>query len=165
MLNVEDIQALIKSVDESSIDEFNYETEETKLSVKKNTGELTVKPAQKVAEPLEKTSEQVVAPSPEKEEVTPQSEASVPNAKNSVDYDYEITSPMVGTLYSSPSPETDPYVQKGSMVQKDTVVCIVEAMKLFNEIEAEASGEIVEILVDDGELVEYNQPLFRVKTK
>src|SRR5690625_8004857 len=72
---------------------------------------------------------------------------------------------LVGTLYSSPSPESDAYVKAGSKVEADTVVCIVEAMKLFNEIEAEVTGEIVEILVEDGELVEYGQPLFRVKTK
>lgn len=166
MLNVEDIQALIKSVDESSIDEFAYETEETKLTVKKNTGETVVQPAQKAVAPVEKTREQVAAPLPPTDrEATTQPDAPAANAEDHVDYDYEITSPMVGTLYSSPSPEADSYVQKGSMVQKDTVVCIVEAMKLFNEIEAEVSGEIVEILVDDGELVEYNQPLFRVKTK
>src|SRR5699024_418572 len=85
--------------------------------------------------------------------------------ESTADYDHEIVSPMVGTLYSAPSPESDAYVKAGSKVETDTVVCIVEAMKLFNEIEAEVTGEIVEILVEDGELVEYGQPLFRVKTK
>lgn len=165
MLNVEDIQALIKSIDESSVDELTYETEETKLSVKKNVSGEVVQPVQKSVMPVEKTNEQVVTPTSTNPEVTVQSDVTAENTANNVDYDYEITSPMVGTLYSSPSPEAGAYVQKGSMVQKDTVVCIVEAMKLFNEIEAEVSGEIVEVLVDDGELVEYNQPLFRVKTK
>lgn len=72
---------------------------------------------------------------------------------------------MVGTFYQSPSPDSDVYVKVGSKVQPDTVVCIVEAMKLFNEIEAEVEGEIVEILVKDGQLVEYGQPLFLVKSK
>lgn len=165
MLNIEDIQALIKSVDESSVDEFAYETEEIKLCVKKNTGEEVVQPLQKTVAPVPKTSDQVAAPASVSAEVTTESEVTEANTENNVDYDYEITSPMVGTLYSSPSPEADSYVQRGSTVKQDTVVCIVEAMKLFNEIEAEVSGEIVEILVDDGELVEYNQPLFRVKTK
>jgi acetyl-CoA carboxylase biotin carboxyl carrier protein len=75
---------------------------------------------------------------------------------------YEIVSPMVGTFYAAPTPESDPYVAKGTTVENATVVCIVEAMKLFNEIEAEVSGEIVEVLAEDGELVEYGQPLFRV---
>src|SRR5699024_12641372 len=85
--------------------------------------------------------------------------------KRTSEYDHEIVSPMVGTLYSAPSPESDVYVKAGSKVDTDTVVCIVEAMKLFNEIEAEVTGEIVEILVNDGELVEYGQPLFKVKSK
>lgn len=70
---------------------------------------------------------------------------------------------MVGTFYASPSPDEDPYVKTGDRVEGNSVVCIVEAMKLFNEIEAEVNGEIVEILVEDGELVEYGQPLFRIK--
>jgi acetyl-CoA carboxylase biotin carboxyl carrier protein len=70
---------------------------------------------------------------------------------------------MVGTFYRRPSPEAAPYVQVGDRVAKDTVVCIVEAMKLNNEIKAELEGEITEILVEDGEPVEFDQPLFRVK--
>ena len=85
--------------------------------------------------------------------------------KNDTNYDYEIKSPMVGTFYSAPNPESDPYVKTGDSVQKESIVCIVEAMKLFNEIEAEVSGEIIEVLAENGELVEYGQPLFRVKTK
>lgn len=70
---------------------------------------------------------------------------------------------MVGTFYEAPNPESDPYVKEGDKVSPDTVVCIVEAMKLMNELEAEVSGEIVEVLVENGELVEYGQPLFLVK--
>ncbi len=76
---------------------------------------------------------------------------------------HKITSPMVGTFYQSPSPDQDVYVKVGSKVSEGSIVCIVEAMKLFNEIEAEVNGEIVEILVKDGQLVEYGQPLFLVK--
>ncbi|MDO6450821.1 acetyl-CoA carboxylase biotin carboxyl carrier protein, partial [Oceanobacillus profundus] len=86
-----------------------------------------------------------------------------PASANAVNYDHEIVSPMVGTFYAASSPENDPFVTRGSSVETNTVVCIVEAMKLFNEIEAEISGEIVEVLVENGELVEYGQPLFRVK--
>jgi acetyl-CoA carboxylase biotin carboxyl carrier protein len=75
----------------------------------------------------------------------------------------DVLSPMVGTFYRRPSPEAAPYVQVGDRVAKDTVVCIVEAMKLNNEIKAELEGEITEILVEDGEPVEFDQPLFRVK--
>ena len=69
---------------------------------------------------------------------------------------------MVGTFYRSPSPEAGAYVEKGAAIKPNTIVCIVEAMKLMNELEAEVTGEIAEILVEDGELVEYGQPLFRV---
>lgn len=70
---------------------------------------------------------------------------------------------MVGTFYQAPSPDAAPYVKVGDKVGEETIVCIVEAMKLFNEIEAEIKGEIVEVLVKDGQLVEYGQPLFLVK--
>jgi len=76
---------------------------------------------------------------------------------------YKIPSPIVGTFYSSPGPDKDPYVSIGSKVSAETVVCIVEAMKLMNEIQAETSGEVVEIYVENGQPVEYGQPLFGIK--
>lgn len=75
-----------------------------------------------------------------------------------------IDSPMVGTFYRAPSPESAPFVDNGSKVGAETVVCIIEAMKVMNEIQAELSGTITEVLVDNGESVEYGQPLFKVKT-
>ena len=74
-----------------------------------------------------------------------------------------ITSPMVGTFYSRTSPSEEPYVSIGSKVKKGSIVCIIEAMKLMNEIESEIDGEIIEILCKDGDLVEYGQPLFKLK--
>jgi acetyl-CoA carboxylase biotin carboxyl carrier protein len=76
----------------------------------------------------------------------------------------EIRSPMVGTFYRRPSPESDAYVEVGTSVDDETIVCIVEAMKVNNEIKAEIEGEIVEVLVEDGQPVEYDQPLFLVKS-
>ncbi|MBC8080750.1 MAG: acetyl-CoA carboxylase biotin carboxyl carrier protein, partial [Gorillibacterium sp.] len=76
---------------------------------------------------------------------------------------HTIVSPMVGTFYESPSPETSAFVKEGSKVTEKSVVCIIEAMKLMNEIEAEIKGQIVEVLVDNGQLVEYGQPLFLVR--
>lgn len=75
----------------------------------------------------------------------------------------EFTSPMVGTFYRSPSPDADPFCEVGTKVNAESVLCIVEAMKVMNEIKAEMSGEIVEILVDNGEPIEFGQPLFLVK--
>ncbi|MDP6384951.1 MAG: acetyl-CoA carboxylase biotin carboxyl carrier protein [Planctomycetota bacterium] len=77
----------------------------------------------------------------------------------------ELTSPMVGTFYRSPSPESDAFVGVGATVGDESVVCIIEAMKVMNEIHAEMSGEVVEILVEDGEPVEFGQPLFLIKTR
>ncbi len=74
----------------------------------------------------------------------------------------EITSPMVGTFYKAPTPGAEPFVEVGDVVDPETVVCVIEAMKIINEIKAELSGKIVEVLVEDGKAVEYGQPLFRV---
>ncbi|MEO6590543.1 MAG: acetyl-CoA carboxylase biotin carboxyl carrier protein [Pyrinomonadaceae bacterium] len=76
---------------------------------------------------------------------------------------HKITSPIVGTFYRSPSPDKEPYIKEGSNVSADTVVCIIEAMKLMNEIEAEVPGEVVKIYVENGQPVEYGQPLFGIK--
>ncbi|MFD1039176.1 acetyl-CoA carboxylase biotin carboxyl carrier protein [Virgibacillus byunsanensis] len=168
MLKVQEIRELIKLVDQSSIDEFTYEENGTTVSMKKSSenrvghlSENVLKDSEQPKVSREKVVDQV--PPVKKEE--PEAKVEEPTVTTNTNYDHEIVSPMVGTLYISPSPESDPYVKSGSSVQNDTVVCIVEAMKLFNEIEAEVTGEIVEILAEDGELVEYGQPLFRVKTK
>lgn len=165
MLKVQEIREIIKLIDQSSINEFSYETNGTKIKLKKETGNN-----QPIMQPVYEQTEQVT------ETIPVQVEPEVSNSSNEedekeenhpvstqVDYDTEIVSPMVGTFYRRSSPENDPFVEEGTRVSADTVVCIVEAMKLFNEIESETTGEIVEILVEDGELVEYGQPLFRVK--
>ncbi|MGP4107309.1 acetyl-CoA carboxylase biotin carboxyl carrier protein [Virgibacillus sp. L01] len=168
MLKVQEIRELIKLVDQSTIDEFSYETDGTTVSMKKSNENTVVKSNVTYEAPAEKPAEKIKVEEPkvkaeESQVKTPENEPA--EEERTTDFDHEIVSPMVGTLYSSPNPESDPYVKSGSKVENDSVVCIVEAMKLFNEIEAEVSGEIVEILVEDGELVEYGQPLFRVKTK
>lgn len=165
MLKVQEIRELIKLIDQSSIDEFTYEHDGEKIKMKKQVqsaqkqpeaGQLTVQPSvpAEAAEIIEgKSPQPQVEKEAEKEPVQPVSHEGT----------VEIKSPMVGTFYHASSPELDPFVKVGSKVSEDTTVCIVEAMKLFNEIEAEVSGEIVEILVKDGQLVEYGQPLFLVK--
>jgi len=77
----------------------------------------------------------------------------------------EIKSPIVGTFYSQPNPDSEPYVEAGSQVSPQTMVCIIEAMKVMNEIKAQVSGTVTEVLVKNGQAVEYDQPLFRVKTE
>lgn len=163
MLKVQEIRELIKLVDQSSIDEFVYESEGSKIKMKKNAVEtVTVTQPQQVAIPAvqsQKVAEPVAVQEVQTVPAQPVNEAVKEDTSNL----HKITSPMVGTFYQSPSPDADVYVKPGSKVSKDSVVCIVEAMKLFNEIEAEVNGEVVEILVKDGQLVEYGQPLFLVK--
>ncbi|RYM06092.1 acetyl-CoA carboxylase biotin carboxyl carrier protein [Sporolactobacillus sp. THM7-7] len=163
MLSIEDIKALMKEMDASSISELKYETENGKITLRKADA------------PSRKTTVQAAAPArlPQAAPPLPAAQATEPSASPmqkekaddaaADDSLHQITAPMVGTFYASSSPDAEPYVHKGSTVDEKTVVCIVEAMKLFNEIEAEVKGTIVDILVEDGQLVEYGQPLFLVK--
>lgn len=167
MLKIQEIREIIKLVDASSIDEFVYEVDDTKVKLKKNgtTTVVTDAPAP-VAKavtvaPAAPATPVVEAPKAPK---APVAEKPAPKAEVASDASlHKIVSPMVGTFYKSPNPESPAFVQVGDKVGEESIVCIVEAMKLFNEIEAEVQGEIVEILVNDGELVEYGQPLFLVK--
>lgn len=167
MLKIQEIREIIKLIDQSSIEKFTYESDGAKLVLKKGSAAqaavatTVVEQEQSVqqgvsAEQVQRT-EEVIAP----QQVTPV----VPVVEVQVEDPslHKIISPMVGTFYSASSPDVPAYVQKGDSVKSEAIVCIVEAMKLFNEIEAEVSGEIVEILVKDGQLVEYGQPLFLVR--
>ncbi|WOV85577.1 acetyl-CoA carboxylase biotin carboxyl carrier protein [Sporosarcina jeotgali] len=172
MLKIQEIREIIKLIDQSSIDKFTYEADGAKIKiVKSNTSATAIAPvqvqapvpdvqdstsgAQSVQQAVPETAE---APKQAAPVAEPAAEAKASDASLK-----SIVSPMVGTFYKSSSPEAAAFVQVGQKVGAEDVVCIVEAMKLFNEIEAEVSGEIVEILVKDGQLVEYGQPLFLVK--
>lgn len=162
MLKIQEIREIIKLIDQSNIDEFSYEHEGSKIELKKKSfGEVVVSPTfQQVPK---KVIEEVKPTVTEKVSAVEVGTINEVTKKDEITNVHKITSPMVGTFYSSPSPDTDNYVSVGSKVSNKTIVCIVEAMKLFNEIEAEIEGEIIEILVKDGQLVEYGQPLFLVK--
>ncbi|PXW91667.1 biotin carboxyl carrier protein [Streptohalobacillus salinus] len=155
MFNITDVKQLIEAVDASSIRELSYEGEEGKLTLRKDTHQTTHTAVQQPA-----TVEPTLAPVEQK---PVNDEAVAVNSEKEVNYDHVIHSPMVGTFYLTSSPDTPPYVEVGDTVTEKSVVCIIEAMKLFNEIEAEVDGTIVEILAKNGELVEYNQPLFGIK--
>ena len=165
MLKIQEIREIIKLVDQSSVEEFTYEHDGSKINLKKNNG-VTVSAQPQVVQAVEevKPAAQAVQQAPVQEApAAAQPVKEAPQANVEDENLHKITSPMVGTFYQSSSPEAGPYVKVGDKVDESSVVCIVEAMKLFNEIEAEAKGEIVEILVKDGQLVEYGQPLFLVK--
>lgn len=153
-MKLEYIDQLIEKMETANLVELTYKDKEVDIKLKRESKvrEYQAQPVQPV--------QSVEAPAPPAP-VASVPETSVPAADTS--NIHTIKAPMVGTFYKSPSPEADPYVQVGDKIENDTIVCILEAMKLFNEIEAEVSGEIVEILVEDGEMVEYNQPLFKVK--
>jgi acetyl-CoA carboxylase biotin carboxyl carrier protein len=170
MFKVQEIRELIKLIGQSNIDEFVYEAEGAKIKMKKNTaGEAVIVPAvqQSVQQPVQPAAVAAVQPPVQEVQAQPKAVAvetvSEPVAAVDTENLHKITSPMVGTFYQSPAPDQDAYVRVGAKVSESSIVCIVEAMKLFNEIEAEVNGEIVEILVKDGQLVEYGQPLFLVK--
>ena len=165
MFKVQELREIIKLVDGSSIDEFVYENDGAKLKLKKNNGVISEIVLPKETAPVVQQAAPVTAPAvaeaKKAEEVKVEETATPVNVEDSSLH--KITSPMVGTFYQAPSPDSPAYAKVGDKVSEESIVCIVEAMKLFNEIEAEIKGEIVEILVKDGQLVEYGQPLFLVK--
>lgn len=163
MLKIQEIRELIKAVDQSSIEEFKYEQEGTKITLRKERkvieqAQPTAVYQQPTVAPVVQAQAPVVTPQAVATQEVKEESPSVP-ASNL----HKITSPMVGTFYAAPSPDSAAYVKVGDKVKNDSVVCIVEAMKLMNEIEAEIKGEIVEVLVENGQLVEYGQELFLVK--
>ncbi|MET3574795.1 acetyl-CoA carboxylase biotin carboxyl carrier protein [Bhargavaea ullalensis] len=167
MLKIQEIREIIKLIDQSGIEEFKYKTEEGEIKLKKGGAFTSVSaapaaPAVQEAPAPAPAAPAAAAPVVSQEPAAPKEApaAAAPAAEEGLE---EVKSPMVGTFYKSPSPDAPAFVQIGDKVKPDSVVCIVEAMKLFNEIEAETGGEIVEILVEDGQLVEYGQPLFLVK--
>jgi acetyl-CoA carboxylase biotin carboxyl carrier protein len=163
MMKIQDIRELIKAIDQSSIEEFKYEQEGTKITLRKE---------RKVFEQAPQVVQQAPVQIPQQQSIPTEQPQVVKNVDKEVKQEtpviqetnlHKITSPMVGTFYATPSPDSAPYVKVGDKVKMESVVCIVEAMKLMNEIEAEIKGEIVEILVENGQLVEYGQELFLVK--
>ena len=157
-MNIKEIKELIEILDQSNLTEINIEDNKGSVVNLKKEKETEIITPQVAQQPAQQISQPQAAPQPQS--TTQSGEETQESASDN----YEtINAPMVGTFYKSPSPEEDAYVQVGDKVSNDTTVCILEAMKLFNEIQAETSGEIVEILVEDGQMVEYGQPLFKVK--
>lgn len=136
MISIEEIKDLMKTLDASGLQRLEIKNGDCSLTIEKgNSGKAMV-----------------AAPSAQRGKQEFRSGAMV-----------EIKAPMVGTFYAAADPEAEPFVEVGSAVNPDTVVCVLEAMKLFTEVTADCGGEIAEILVKNGDFVEYGQPLFRVK--
>jgi acetyl-CoA carboxylase biotin carboxyl carrier protein len=150
--NMDEIRELADLVDEYGLTDFEFENENIRVRLSKTTGvgfshqAAPVHSAAPIASgsPLTRTEAE-------------------PPALSADEGLFTITSPIVGTFYRSPGPDKEPYVKEGSNVSPESVVCIVEAMKLMNEIQAETSGEVIKIYVENGQPVEYGQPLFGIK--
>lgn len=158
-LNMQELRELAELVNEYGFTDFEFENENIRIHLSKMTAPQFVQAVQPVA-----SSAPVAAPLTTASVTTTPGEIAPVESTVEADADlYKITSPIVGTFYRSPAPDKPPYVQEGDKVSENTVVCIVEAMKLMNEIQAETSGEIVKIYVENGQPVEYGQPLFGIR--
>ena len=147
--DVKSIEKLAKVLADTSLTEISLEDGEQAITLRKDLPVVTAAPVAPVAAPVVQSS----APAP----------AAQPSQQAEAKKGKAITSPMVGTFYSSPSPDADAFVQVGKSVKKGDVVCIVEAMKLMNEIESEFDGKILEICVKDGQPVEFGQVLMYIE--
>lgn len=174
MFTLREIKELIRTLDGSSLTHIELEREGERLILKK---ERPLTTAESMGGQATMDSYAAVPHVPSNVQVPVSSATESIGSKTSEDAGHGtkekaadaaditfIKSPMVGTFYRAPNPDAPPYVNVGDTVQPDTVVCIIEAMKLFNEIVADVQGTIVEVLVQNGTLVEYGQPLFKVRT-
>ena len=147
-LPLDHLKSLLETLEEGGVSEFEYEDEKVRVKVALARGQAPV--VTQVAAPAYAP---VPPPSP-----------SSPRASEAVDPNIVfVTSPFVGTFYRAPSPEAEPFASVGGAVKKGQTLCIIEAMKLMNEIESEFAGTVVEVLVDSGKSVEFGQKLFKIK--
>ena len=149
-MDIKKIQELIKLINKSNIGEITIEEEGTKITLKQKKEHVY---GQVNTVPLQQAPPQQIA-----NQLTPEPKAETPKADNLI----TIKSPMIGTFYRQAGPDKPVFANIGDEVEPGTVVCIIEAMKLFNEIESEVKGKIVKVLVEDASPVEYDQPLFLV---
>ena len=153
-MELKDIKAIIDLMKKNSITEFELEEKDSKLRLKRGSnGAAPVAPGDDAPMlPMAAPMPMMQAPAP------------VPIAAPAVNTgEIDVKSPMIGTFYRSPSPEAAAYVEAGTEVGPDTVVCIIEAMKVMNEIKAEVKGVVTQVLVENGKPVEFGQPLFKVR--
>jgi acetyl-CoA carboxylase biotin carboxyl carrier protein len=151
-VDLKDIKAIIDLMKKNSVSEFELEKEGFKIRLRRGGGPVMTVDEPVAVAPMTVLTNGIVAPAPAVAAPVP-----VPST------DLEIKSPMIGTFYRAPSPESGPYVEIGTEVNPDSVVCIIEAMKVMNEIKAEAAGVVTEVLVENSKPVEFGQPLFKIR--
>lgn len=159
-MDIKEIQSLIKFVAKSGASEVKLEMEDIKITIR--TGSVASTPETTIVQQIPVAQAPVAAaPAPAQEAPAPAAPAKEAAEEDNSEY-ITIKSPIIGTFYRKPSPDKPPFVEVGSQIQKGDVLCVIEAMKLFNDIESEVSGKIVKVLVDDSSPVEFDQPLFLV---
>ena len=160
-MNITEIQDLIKFVSKSGVTEVEIEKKDFKITIKsepKKVEQQYIVQAPVAAAPVQPAVQAAPAPVAAPAPAAPAAEKPAADDSKYI----TVKSPMIGTFYRASGPDKDPFVSVGQSIGKGDVVCIIEAMKLFNEIESEISGKIVKVLVDDASPVEYDQPLFLV---
>ena len=159
-MDIKDIQNLIKFVAKSGASEVKLEMDDLKITIKTGSegGDTTI--VHQV--PAAQIPQQVIAAAPAAEAAAPAPAQATPAAASEDSKYITIKSPIIGTFYRKPSPDKPLFVEVGQTIGEGDVLCVIEAMKLFNEIESEVSGKIVKVLVDDSSPVEFDQPLFLV---
>lgn len=159
-LNMDELRDLANLVDEHGFTDFEFENANIRVRLSKNPAPQIIQAAQ----PYAPSSPSTVSAPTQTAQPKTETHSEATSAENVTDANlHVIPSPIVGTFYRSPAPDKEPYVKEGSNVSPDTIVCIIEAMKLMNEIEAEVSGEVVKIYIENGQSVEYGQPLFGIR--
>ena len=161
-MDFKQIQELIKMINKSNIGELTIEQKDFRVTIKQKEEHITQVVS---AAPVQSAPVSMVAPQPIAQPAAPATSGSdkAKGAETAASNLLTIKSPMIGTFYRRPSPDKPNFVEIGTDVAPGKVVCIIEAMKLFNEIESEVKGKVVKILVDDASPVEYDQPLFLVE--
>jgi acetyl-CoA carboxylase biotin carboxyl carrier protein len=157
-MDLQYIKKLVRLVEQSGVDEIELEEGGTTIRIVKHTNAVSVAsltPTQQFGQVPASAQQRSITETPAIEEKSPP-------AKPEVKY-HEIKSPIVGTFYRAPAPDADSYVQVGQVIQSGTVLCIIEAMKLMNEIESDVAGRIIKIAIENGQPVEYNQLLFLIE--
>ncbi len=166
MIDLEFLQSLIRAIDESGLDHLEIERGGTRVRLSKSppVAPASFAPAPaSVAGDTTPSSGSSAATSPAESGSAEADDTMAVEGDSTADGLVDVTSPMVGTFYRGPGPDASPYTEVGSVISEGDTLCIIEAMKLMNELEAELSGKVVEICVEDAEPVEYGQVLFRVE--
>ena len=161
-MDLKDIKVIVDLMKKNAVSEFEMEEGDFKIKLKRESG----KPRKGETVVVQEAAPMILpaaAAAPAAVPVTAAPAAPAPAAPAPAAEGPEVKSPMIGTFYRKPSPDADSFVEVGSVVEPETVVCIIEAMKVMNEIKAEVKGTVAEVLLEDGKPVEYGQALFRIE--